>query len=299
MDEFYRAVCALPEWLARPLNELPEQTAEQIHEVRLRAGCAVWLTMQGTAVPVGELPTCPQTLKNMRLSKVQLEEAFYTLCKGTVHTYQAELAQGYITIQGGHRVGVGGKYIVHPEQGVLLETVQALNLRIARAREIFLPAQLKEILQGHFTGLLVAGEPGSGKTTLLRSMACFLAEQRRMVTVIDERGELWPEKLPESGTPPLDILAGLPKQQAIQMALRTMAPQVIVLDEMGGMDQVRALEQGFFGGVDCIASIHASSLEQALSRPQLQYMKAHGMARVLVLLDGRQKPGQIREVCFL
>ncbi len=83
------------------------------------------------------------------------------------------------------------------------------------------------------------------------------------------------------------------------MALRTLAPQVILLDELGGMEEVQSLEQGFFSGVNYIASLHAASLEEALCRPQVAYMKSQKMLRVIVQLTGRQAPGQISGVHVL
>jgi len=97
----------------------------------------------------------------------------------------------------------------------------------------------------------------------------------------------------------VDVLTGVPKEAGIQMALRTLSPQVILLDELGSLAEIMALEQGFFSGVDFIASIHASSLEDALHRPQTQYLKKRGMLHVLVLLQGRTVPGQIKEVHIL
>ena len=81
------------------------------------------------------------------------------------------------------------------------------------------------------------------------------------------------------------------------MALRTLAPQVILLDELGSLEETMALEQGFFSGVDFIASIHAPDAAQARCRPQVQTLLQRGMLRQLVLLTGRQNPGCIREVC--
>lgn len=301
MDEYYHAVESLPSWLARPLMQLPSETAERVHEIRMRTGCELRLTLEGRQRPLRELPSCPPGLQQLRLTQLQMEEIFYTLCGGSVHTYQTELAGGYLTLPGGHRVGVGGKYLHHPEQGVVLQTVWSLNLRIARARIPSLPVQLCRALQGHFIGMLVVGEPDSGKTTLLRGIAQYLAGQNAAVAVIDEREELWPEGCRtdrrDDGLP-LDVLAGLPKEQALQMALRTLSPRTILLDELGGMEEVYALERGFFSGVDFVASLHASSLEDAARRPQVKYMKEHGMLRVLVLLEGRQAPGTIKEVCF-
>ena len=151
-------------------------------------------------------------------------------------------------------------------------------------------------LQGHFTGMILAGEPGSGKTTLLRSIAQELARQKKIVSVIDERRELMSSG---GGAPGVDVLSGIPKGQAVQMALRTLSPQVILLDELGSLDEVRMLEQGLFSGVDFIATLHAASPEQATMRPQVQRLLEQRALWVLVWLTGRASPGSIREVRFL
>ena len=95
------------------------------------------------------------------------------------------------------------------------------------------------------------------------------------------------------------MISGIAKDRAVQMALRTLSPQVILLDELGGMQEVEALEQGLFSGVDFVATLHASSLEEAFRRPQVQALKAQGALRVMVLLRGRHFPGQVKEVRLL
>ena len=289
MDEYYRAVRALPAWLASPLAQLPVQTAMRIQELRLRTGCAVTFTVQGRQCPASALPGCPPKLAAMRLNALQIEEIFHTLCNGSVHTHERELAEGYLTTAVGNRVGVAGQFVQREGQCIALQKVTSLNLRIARSCVIPLPPALDKLLEQHFTGLLVVGEPGSGKTTLLRTIARTLAERQRLVAVIDERGELFP---PEGPLPPL-----VDKARAVQMALRTLAPHVILLDELGSLEETMALEQGFFSGVDFIASIHAPDAAQAQCRPQVQALLQRGMLRQLVILAGRETPGCIREVC--
>ncbi len=165
---------------------------------------------------------------------------------------------------------------------------------------MILPDKLQRLLDGPFTGLLLVGEPDSGKTTLLRSMARYLAQRHRMTAVIDERGELFPERkeTPPVGEP-VDVIAGIAKGKAVQMALRTLSPQVILLDELGGLEEVTALEQGLFSGVDFVATLHASSLEEACRRPQVQALRAADALRAMALLRGRTHPGQVCEVRML
>ena len=126
-------------------------------------------------------------------------------------------------------------------------------------------------------------------------MAQELAALGKTVAVIDQRRELFPLSYLAQGAA-VDCLSGLSKQEAVQMALRTLSPQVILLDELGGMEEVLGLEQGFFSGVDLVVTLHAPDLEEALHRPQVQALVQKGMLRAVVLLADRSTPGQIREV---
>ena len=276
MDEYYRVIQALPPWLAQPLAELPPQAVGTIHELRLRVGSGVALNQMGRQGLLEQRADCPPALRGLRLTAAQMEEILYTLCDGSVHTHQTELAEGYLTTRTGCRVGIGGQFAEREGGGVLLQAVSSFNFRIARVRECRLPAELLQTLQQRFTGMLLTG-------------------QDRMVSVLDERGELFPPDRPDAAEG-LDRIAGLPKARAVQMALRTLAPQVILLDELGSLRETAALEQGFWSGVDFIASVHASGPEDALRRPQVQYLQRRGMLQVLVVLAGRTAPGRIREV---
>ena len=297
MDEYYRAVRQLPSWLAQPLGQLPTSTAAQIHELRFRTGHGIFLTMSGPQILLKELSECPQSLRECVLDQLQLEEIFHTLCGGAVYAHQNELTQGFLTTPSGCRVGVAGRYVDRDGQ-MILQQVQSLNLRIARAVPLMLPDRLCEILQRHFIGMLVVGEPDSGKTTFLRQIVQSLAGMQRRVCVVDERGEIYPQELsgPDQQLPAVDTLSGIPKERAVQMALRTLSPQVIVLDELGSLAETAALEQGFFSGVDFIASVHAASAEEAVRRPQVKALQQQGMLRVLVLLQGCAEPGRVRQI---
>ena len=173
MDEYYQAVRALPAWLASLLAQLPVQTAVRIQELRLRTGCAVTFTVQGRQCSASALPGCPPKLAAIRLNALQIEEIFHTLCNGSVHTHERELAEGYLTTAVGNRVGVAGQFVQREGQCIALQKVTSLNLRIARSCVIPLPPALDKLLEQHFTGLLVVGEPGSGKTTLCNLIARF------------------------------------------------------------------------------------------------------------------------------
>ena len=280
MDEYYRAIQSLPSWLSRPLAELPIELAEQVHEIRLRVGCPVQMTISGVLCT----SACVPALRQIVLTQLQME-----------------VAQGYVTLPNGCRAGLGGRFFLHPTQGAVLQQLHSVNLRIARRKWITLPEELRSLLEQRLTGVLLIGEPDSGKTTLLRSIARVLAAQDKTVCVIDERREICPgATVPyEQKTMAVDEISGLPKAMAVQMALRTLSPQFILLDELGGTEEVRALEQGMFSGSAIIATLHASSWEEAFCRPQLQEFRACGALQAAVLLRGRDHPGQVAAVRIL
>ena len=242
MDEYYRAVRALPAWLARPLSALPPDTAEQVHEIRLRVGCGVQLTIGGTPCCPAELPA----LQTLRLTPLQMEEIFVTLCGGSVHSHETEIAAGYVTLSCGCRAGLAGQFYCAPGQSAVLQELRSVNIRVARNREFPLPQKLRDILQQRFIGMLLMGEPDSGKTTLLRGVARELTKQNRAVAVIDERREIFPSE--ESATLPLDILSGIPKGQAVQMALRTLSPRSSCWTSWAGWTSFTRWNRGFSAG---------------------------------------------------
>lgn len=289
MDEYYRLLQSLPPALRAPLEKLDIHYAPYVQEIRLRLGQPVLFTMQGRLCPAAKF--LPGARLPTVLDAEALRDCFLQLCRRSVYAYEDELKQGYFTVQGGCRIGVAG--CCGPGG---FSAVTSLNLRIARWLTCPLPPELEALTVAPTGGLLLAGPPGSGKTTLLRSIARELVRQQKILSVIDERRELFAGNTHGEA---LDVLAGLPKGQAVQMALRTLSPQVILLDELGGLDEVTALEQGLFSGVDFIATLHAATPEEATMRPQVKYLMERGAVRVLVWLTGRQAPGCIGEVRFL
>ena len=162
MDEYYQVVQTLPQWLARPLGQLPSEDAETVHELRLRLGYAPQFTVQGCSCTPTQLAPELNALQTMQLTPLQMEEILFTLCGGSVHTHQTEIAQGYVTLENGCRAGLGGRFLQKPEQGTVLQELTSVNLRIAREKTVPLPQELTAALRGHFIGMLLVGEPGSG-----------------------------------------------------------------------------------------------------------------------------------------
>lgn len=163
------------------------------------------------------------------------------------------LAQGYLTADGGHRIGVCGQALCREGHITGIGRVTSLCIRVARD----IPDIGKTADQGG--SMLILGAPGWGKTTLLRDVI-RLRSRREPVCVVDRRGELFPTGFLRG--PRTDVLEGCPNGEGVMMALRTMSPRCIAVDEITQEADCQALVQAANCGVDLLATAHASSAEE-------------------------------------
>ena len=302
MDEYYQAIQSLPEALQTRLAALPPAQAAQVREIRLRSERPVELRGEQFRYLLAAGGAGPDPALSPALSHRQLQECFYALCGQSVHSRAAELRQGYVTLPGGHRVGVAG-VPVRDEEGTItgFKTVTSLNLRVARRVAVSLPEEMAAALRD-FTGLLVAGPPGSGKTTLLRAVAGQLCRMGQTVSVVDERCELFPGGMQGFAfvpPPHCDVLSSWPKARGILQAVRTLGPDVILCDELGDSEEVRAVAQGLHAGVRFALTVHAAAPEDLVRRPPLRELTATGAFDRLILLESGLHPGRVRQVIRL
>ena len=288
---FDQAAARLPDFILAHLAALPEDVRTRATEIRMRAGGPLTLT----------LPEGPRPLP-LRLTGAQLAQILRALCEYSVHSYTEDIARGYVTLPGGHRAGVCGTAVTEHGLVAAVRDVSSINLRIARE----IPGAANELCarlcqNGSLPSLLISGPPGSGKTTLLRDLARRLSDGLcgpcKRVAIIDERGELAGAR---EGTPccavgaNTDVLTGYPKGEGILLAIRSLAPEIILCDELGGESDALALEAGFRTGVRFVATIHAGSAGEALSRPVARRLLACGAFDYLIHLEFPCKITEVR-----
>lgn len=229
----------------------------QIAEIRLRAG------RQAVAVDVfGKMRVCSPPF-----SAEELADCFAEICRYSVYSFETEIAQGFVTLDGGHRVGICGTAVT--KNGVItsLKDISGLNIRIAHQVRGCADGLFNSVFSDGLHSLLLAGKPLCGKTTVLRDLARRLGERYRVV-IIDSRNEL---SASVRGTPSFDIglntdvLCGCEKSEGIMLSLRSLSPEVIICDEIGNDEA--AVERAMFCGVKLIASAHADSIGQLKKRP--------------------------------
>ena len=237
--------------LPRRIREkVMEGDLERVQEVRLRCGQPVMLKHADGSL---------QFLKE-RITAADIRETVSLLSAYSLYAFEEELRQGYLTIEGGHRVGFCGKAVMENGKIRTLKQINALNIRIARERKGWAEEFLGDLAEGSsFYHTLIISPPGCGKTTLLRDLIRCLSDKGKMVGVVDERGEIAPLR---DGVPQMDVgmctdvLEGCPKATGMLLLLRSMGPEIIAVDELGKKEDMEAVHEVLHCGVKLVATAH-------------------------------------------
>lgn len=269
----------LPERIRRELEALPADIPAE--EIRFRTGRPVQIV-----TAKGDL------LAGSALSPGEAKALLGRLCGHSVYAREEELRLGFITLEGGLRVGVCGRPEVRGGRIAGLTEVSSFNIRLMREAVGCAEGVMPLLTEGSRPlSCLIAAPPGGGKTTLLRDIArCFsngVGTPPRRVALADERGELagcvGGEPSFEIGSR-TDVMDLCPKAEAISMLVRSMSPELIVTDEIGGPEDAEAVAEAARCGVAVIASAHASSREEILRRGSLERAVGSGAFSRLIML---------------
>ena len=303
---FDSAAEILSEDIGAVLKNIPDSKKGTVQEIRIRVNKPLALSDGATTVFTDADGKIMYTMgeKAFRVSQRGIYDTFRRICDYSVYSRQDEIKNGYITVKGGHRVGLCGTAVLTDGKISALNDISSMNVRIAR--QIFgVSEEIINHLYPFEGGILIAGMPSSGKTTLLRDLARSLSLgigcHVTRTAVIDERGEL-------SGTYSgvsyndmglSDVLNGYPKGEGIIHAVRAMSPQVIICDELGTDEDCRLVSQGFNAGAVIIASIHAGNYEELMRRKQAVSLIETGAFKNIVMLESSNRPCKIAKVIEL
>ena len=268
------------------LEKLPDKVKESAEEIRLRTGLPVALTVGGDTVFVlenGQISFC-LTRGLLRTEASELAESFKLLCKSSVYAHTEELKKGYIRLRGGNLAGVCGTL---NENGNMSD-ISSLNIRIAHE----VRGAANDIVRAYKPGgLLIAGPPGSGKTTVLRDLIRQLAGgvcgKIYRIAVIDSRGEISGSFDGRCGNDlgaGSDVLLTADKAAGIEMAVRTMFPDIVAFDEIGNEAELKRVSESFCSGVDIITTAHVGSIDDLKRRRITAALIGSGAVASIALL---------------
>ena len=283
-----------------------------LEEVRLRADqplMVVWNGKDYFVTDQGQLST--DQSQSWKVPESLLREAVEAFSSHSLYAYEEELRQGFFTIQGGHRIGVAGEGVLEHGAVKTMKYLSFLNVRIAHeirgCADGILPyiyeADRCEINREIFHTLLIS-PPRCGKTTLLRDLIRQISNGNAFhpgmtVGVVDERSEIGAcyHGIPQNDLGiRSDVLDDCPKHLGMMMLIRSMAPEVIAVDEIGGENDLEALRYVMNCGCRILATVHGNSMEDIREKPGLSSFLQEKRFERYVVLGNRRGPGTVEAV---
>ena len=273
---------------------------DKLYEIRLRVGRPLFLTYDG-----GECFLRNRGEEPYVVTQEDLKETLEYVTGYSLYAYEEEIRQGFISVQGGHRVGVTGKVILDGGKIRGMKYISCINVRLAHeiqgcAEEVMPYIQTKDWV----AHTLIISPPRCGKTTLLRDIIRQISNGRegipgQTVGVVDERCELAGcyQGVPQNDVGMrTDVLDGCPKAEGMQMLIRSMSPSVVAVDELGREEDFRAVEAVIHCGCKLIATAHGNSLEDVLAQPFFQKLVEERVFERYILLGKRERAGIIEGI---
>ena len=267
---------------------------QQLQEIRIRVGNPMLLMMDGHEHFLKEVVT-----------RKEIKGILDVACGYSGYAFEEEIKRGYITIAGGHRIGITGRAVVTSQGIQTIKDFSALNIRVAHSVDGCAKRWKEHFYkEGAPVHILLISPPGCGKTTFLRDMICNISdgdEKHPGVTVgvVDERSEIAGIY---RGSPSFymgkrtDILDGCPKSYGMEMLLRSMTPKVLAVDEIGSLD-VPYIGNALRCGCKVFATMHGACMEDFTRKPGFANLVSEKVFDRYIFLKKGQLPGQVWKIC--
>ncbi len=260
MNRLNAAASMLPITLNSELLILPEKQRERIEEIRLRSGQAMSVLINGAEIPIAS---------EHIITSNELESVLECATGASVHSVETSIANGYVNVSGGIRLGICGTAIMRAGSVSGIRNVSSLSIRIPDERYGCASDELNAMLADGLTDILIISPPGAGKTTCLREYIRVISNSGYRVSVADERGEI---AAVCSGIAQFDVglhtdvISDAPKARAAMMLIRAMNPQVLAMDEISSKEDVQAVFEAAGCGVKLLATAHAGTFDDLYAR---------------------------------
>lgn len=291
------------------IHRINDRYIDALEEIRMRLNKPLMINCSSEDHMVtssGSITDSPD--RAYKVSKDDCEMTMQLLSNYSVYAIEDELKNGYITLKGGHRVGIVGKGIMESGRLKALKNISGFNIRISRQVIGAADNLMKYIVResGNIMNTLIISPPQCGKTTLLRDivrqLSCgveYLGVRGVKVGLVDERSEVAGSFM---GVPQnnvgyrTDVLDGCPKSSGIIMLIRSMSPQVVATDEIGSKSDAEAIYEALNSGVRIITTIHGDGLEDILNRPYIGDVVKNRVFERLIVLSSTYGPGTVEQI---
>lgn len=289
------------------LHRVPRDVLEGLEEVRIREGRPLEINHGGVfqyVTAAGVLTRCPE--EAYKPDREDGRRLLDLISNHSLYTLEEELRRGFITMPGGHRVGLAGRTVLSGGRVEHIRDISGFNVRIAReirgAADEILP-HLLDSGRRRVKHTLILSPPQHGKTTMLRDLArqisgghwgqASMTWPGKKVGIVDERSEIAACRQGVPGFdvgPRTDVLDGCPKAEGMMMMIRSMSPEVLIVDEIGRAEDAEAVTEALNAGISVIASAHGASVEELAGRRGLAEFTDSGMFEMYVVLN--RTPGR-------
>ncbi|MFD0711043.1 stage III sporulation protein AA [Paenibacillus sp. GCM10027626] len=288
-----RIMQLLPQELAAMLERMPARVKDSMEEIRIREGRPLEIGFcDGFRFvhPDGSLHF--DAAGAYRPSRALCRSLLERVTNHSLYAMEEELRRGYITVAGGHRIGLAGRTVLDDSRVRAIRDVAAFNVRIARevpGAAVKLLPKLLDYSRRSVHSTLIVAPPQQGKTTLIRDMARLISSGEwghtaagwtsRKVGIVDERSEIAAcvQGVPTFDIGPrTDVLDACPKAEGMMMMIRSMSPEVLIVDEIGKTEDAEAILDASHAGIAVIATAHANNLKDASARPVLRRLLDEG-----------------------
>lgn len=283
----------LPESIKKEILKIHPASLYRIEEIRIRVMKKVEVIIAGRPIFISSITTYEDSINLLN------ELSHYS-----IYTLEEELKKGYITVRGGHRVGLSGRVITENGRVKAIRDVTSFNIRIAREKLGIAEPFVSYVFEQKWLNTLIIGPPQTGKTTLLRDFARLISSGYRhidskKVGIVDERSEIagCVKGVPQHQLGDrVDVLDACPKAEGMMMMIRSMSPDVLVVDEIGTVEDAEAVLEAVHAGVQLFVSVHGYKAKELLNRPSLKALVEANVFDRYLELSRRDGPGTVQQI---
>ncbi|KQB78139.1 stage III sporulation protein AA [Clostridium butyricum] len=271
---------------------------EQIYEIRIKIGKPILVYSKYGENIVNYVPT-----------KEDMKSLIQKISNYSLYAYEEDIRQGFITIKGGHRIGIAGECVMEKGEVKTIRNISSINIRVCSEVIGCSDKLIKYIYsqkENRIFNTIIISPPKCGKTTILRDIARNISNGMnsiglygRKVAVIDERSEIGACHfgIPQNDLGMrTDILDNCLKKEGMIMAIRSLSPEILICDEIGTKGDVEALLMAFNSGVNIITSIHGFTIEDLYKRKVFHELLDNGIIERAIVLSSRKGVGTIENI---